>query len=316
MVFGPCGGVTGEGRCEVDGRTCPFVATPAPHWTDTAHDPRPIGIPNLIVDIRPDLADPDFDASIDVLRRIGVAGLIGDHLDDPVGVSGVDAVRRVVAHGLAVIATVACRDRTPDDCREAIDRRLTVGADVVLCVTGDHPAARFGPAHSAEFALDSVRLTALARASGALVAVAESPASEPVDVRAERMVDKQRAGADLAILNHAGDVDALVGFAADAGRLGAAVAMAAPVPVITDRASLEALTQFPGVVLPESLIGYISTADDPSSAGIDAAVGFGRAVLESGRFTHLNLSGRATNAGQLARSHVMAAVAIGIRADD
>jgi len=32
MVFGPCGGVTATGGCEVDDRPCPFVAEPTVRW--------------------------------------------------------------------------------------------------------------------------------------------------------------------------------------------------------------------------------------------------------------------------------------------
>lgn len=101
-------------------------------------------------------------------------------------------------------------------------------------------------------------------------------------------------------------------FAQDAEDRGFRGTLAAPVPVITDHASLRALTQFPGLHLPPDLVDEVFASTDPSRAGIDAAVSFGRRVLASGRFAHVNLSGRATSSGQLARSHVMADVVRGL----
>ncbi|MGA9277016.1 methylenetetrahydrofolate reductase C-terminal domain-containing protein [Ilumatobacter sp.] len=313
MVFGPCGGVTAIGGCEVDSRPCPFVTEGAPPWRRRPHEPRPPRLPDIVVDIRPDPSASDFDESIDILVDAGVGGLIGDHVDDPAHVSVPDVVSRVAARGLTVTATVACRNRSVRECRKAIGDLVDAGADAILCVTGDHPAARFGPDATATFALDGTRLAALARSLGGYVAVAESPGSSPVHRRAWRLAQKQRAGADVAILNHCGGLDELERFAADATECGVTMAVAAPVPVISDLASLHALTSFPGLLLPPELVRAFRTARDPELAGIDSAITFGRQLRAGGRFTHLNLSGRATEDGQLARCRIMAEVAVGIR---
>jgi len=306
MVYGPCGGVTDHG-CEVDGRPCPFVTAPPVVWDRTSMTPRPVDLPTVVVDLRPEPDDPDFGAAVDALCEAGVAGLIGEHLDDRTGVSGPDLVRAVTDRGLTTIATVTCRDRDAAGCREQIGRMLDAGACAVLCVTGDHPAARFGVDHTAGFELDGTRLASLARSSGAAVAVAENPASAPTDRRPARLLTKQQAGADLAVLNHAGDVDDLVGFADRARALGVTLPLAAPVPVVTDPGSLRALTQFPGVRLPAGF-----TASETGFDGVAAAIELGRRLLASGRFDHLDLSGRATTSGQRERNRLMARIAVEI----
>lgn len=313
MIFGPCGGVRPGGACEVDDRPCPFVTEVSLPWRHRPHEPRPVRLPDIIVDIRPVPSSPEFGESIDLLVAAGVAGLIGDHVDDPIDTSMPDVVRSVVDRGLTVAATVACRNRSVSECRDAIVALVDAGASAVLCVTGDHPAARFGPEATATFALDGTRLASVARSVGAYVAVAESPASSPIERRAWRVLQKQRAGADLVILNHCGGIDELAEFSIDAVGLGVAMPIAAPVPVVSDAASFRALNAFPGLRLAPEFAHSFRSAHHRERAGVDAAIGFGRQLRATGRFSHLNLSGRATEHGHLARCRIMAEVADGIR---
>jgi hypothetical protein len=83
----------------------------------------------------------------------------------------------------------------------------------------------------------------------------------------------------------------------------------APVPVVTDPGSLHALTQFPGVHLPAA---FTAPPEQQGFDGVAVAVALGRRLLASGRFEHVNLSGRATTDGQFERNRVMAEVATGI----
>ncbi len=184
----------------------------------------------------------------------------------------------------------------------------------VHCVTGDHPAARLGADFTATFSMDGTRLAALARSHGAFVTVAESPASPPVEWRPDRVLSKQHAGADAVILNHAGSVDDLCRFARRCRDVGVTMPLVAPVPVVTDHRSAHALTQFPGLCLPPGLLEAVLHDRDPHRAGIDAAVDIGRALLASGEFRHLNLSGSASGSGLAERAEVMTAVAEAIGA--
>jgi methylenetetrahydrofolate reductase (NADPH) len=311
MVYGPCGGVGDvDDACEVDRRPCPFCHEDAPRsWVGVRRAPRRFALPTIVIDVRPDTGRPDVLAVTAArLNAGGHAALLGEHLDDPDPGHPHIAAGQITALGATVIATVTPRDRSEEECRREIADLIAAGVTAVHCVTGDHPAARFGPDMTATFSTDGTRLAALARDGGAHVTVAESPASPPTTWRAERLLSKQHAGADAAILNHAGSVDDLHRFALRCDDIGVTMALVAPVPVVTDHRSAHALTQFPGVHLPPHLLDAILHADDPRRAGIDAAVEMGRRVLEAG-FDHLNLSGSASGFGTHDRIEIMTEVA-------
>lgn len=311
MRHGPCGGVGPDGGCEVPGVVCPFVAADrVPDWAGPACGPRALALPPLVIDVRCDPADRrSVDAAAELLTATGAAGLLGEHLDDPVPGSRA-AAAALVECGVPVVATVTGRGRTAEECEAEIGALVEVGVAAVHCVTGDHPAARFGPEATARFSLDSLDLAARARAAGAVVSVASSPASPPTGRRPARLRSKQEAGADLAIVNHGGPADHLVAFADRCRGVGATLPLVAPVPVVTDHRSARSLTQFPGVTLPPGLAPAILEADDPRTVGVEMAVEFGAALVTSGRYRHLNLSGAASAED---RHRVMEEVAVGLR---
>jgi len=78
-----------------------------------------------------------------------------------------------------------------------------LGVDAVLCVTGDARAYDVRPDVTQVFDLDGPRLAALAASAGLTAAVPETPAAPPRDLRPGRLAQKQRAGAAVAVLNHA-----------------------------------------------------------------------------------------------------------------
>jgi methylenetetrahydrofolate reductase (NADPH) len=310
MSFGPCGGVEADGGCEVDRRPCPFLELDRlPHWRSSERSPRPVDISPIVVDVRPSDDDRELDRSIAPLAEVGATALIGEHLDDtndrPIG----ELVAAVRSYGMAVVATVTGRHRRPSEHRATIEAFVAAGATAVHCVTGDHPAARFGVGAMASFSLDGTQLAAVARGAGARVSVAESPASPPVELRPRRLLSKQRAGADLAIVNHTGGVDRVASFARSCRDAGVRLALVAPVPVITDASSALALERFPGVRLPEGLVRRVTTADEPARVGVDAAVDLGRELLELTDIDAINLSGLGSGAGIAQRAEVMAHVA-------
>lgn len=311
MSYGPCGGVgDADAACEVDRRRCPFCDESSPRqWEGEPRTPRRFELPEIVIDVRPDTDRPDvLAANAARLSAGGWGALLGEHLDDPAPQHPHAAAGRVTALGVSVIATVTPRDRSAKACRSEIDDLIAAGVTAVHCVTGDHPAARFGPDMTATFSMDGTRLAALARDRGAYVTVAESPASPPTAWRPERLLSKQHAGADAAILNHAGSVDDLCAFARRCGEIGVTMPLVAPVPVVTDHRSAHALTQFPGVHLPPHLLDTILHAGDPRQAGVDMAVDLGRRLLE-GDFDHLNLSGSASGFGTRDRMEIMSEVA-------
>ena len=90
--------------------------------------------------------------------------------------------------------------------------------------------------------------------------------------------------------------------------------LVAPVPVVTDRRSAEALERFPGLRLPPGLVAGVLAAGDPRVAGTTAAIEIGRQLLASGAFAAVNLSGPGADVGLEARAELMATVATEILA--
>ena len=315
MVFGPCGGVTASHGCEVDGRPCPFCERTEPmRWPTGAHQPaqrpQPLDLPRVIVDFRPDPARPDeMRRAADALGAGDLAVLVGEHVDDLGHQPPHEMSHALRAVGLRPIVTVSGRDRSPIELDRELDALVAAEPLAVHVVTGDHPAARFEPSATARFVTDSMRLADAVRRRGGRVSVAESPAAPPLGWRPTRLLDKQHAGADLAIVNHAGSLDLLAGFAAECRAIGVELPLVAPVPVVTDHRSADSLSRFPGLVLPDGLLSLILGSSDPHRTGIDLAVELGRRTLDSGWFAAVNLSGAATGDGVVARAEVMAEIA-------
>lgn len=316
MTNGPCGGVTPEGMCEVPGVRCPFIDVVDPRWAVSSVPSAPIDLDEFVVDLRPDPSRSSELAEVGrIFRRAGITALVGDHVDEPDLFEPPDIGRALGAAGVDAIVTLTCRSRNEELLGRYISELRDVRVVAVHCVTGDHPAARFGAAGEYEFALDSFGLVALARSIGATVSVAESPAARPSAQRPERLAAKARAGASAAILNHAGAPSSLIEFADATRALAPDLDLVAPVPVITDHRSAEALDRFPGLVLPPGLTDRILGAPDPRTEGIAAAVEIGRTLRASGRFASLNLSGPGADAPLADRAALMASVASSIRID-
>ncbi len=308
MTFGPCGGVGWDHSCEADGRRCPFVGRSVTAWTGSVQRPRTIDLPKIVVDHRPS-GERSLDARIlDVYADLGVAVLVGDHLDDPEDVDRLETVEQTTASGVATIATLTGRDRSVDDRERLIDGFVAADVRAILCVTGDHPSARVGGHRDVEFRSEGTSLADEVRSRGGSVAVAESPLAPPVEQRPRRLLVKQHAGADVVILNHAGSPIDVIGFATQSRGVGVALPMYAAVPVMTDRESIASLERFPGLTLPDGAAATVGGATDPLTTGIGVAVALARELLADGSIAGVNLSGAVTANGPSARSRVMRSV--------
>ncbi|MDY7103316.1 MAG: methylenetetrahydrofolate reductase [Actinomycetota bacterium] len=316
MTYGPCGGVTATLGCEVDDRPCPFANDDAlPRWERPGAS-RVIDVApgSIFVDLRPDPTLPGELAEAAVALGLpDVHVLIGEHVDDPTP-HGPAAVAAAVADaGLSAVSTVTCRGRTGDELTREVEAVAATGPFAVHCVTGDHPSARLHLDGDVRFGTDSLGLVSMATRSGVAVSVAESPATPPRAWRAPRLADKQRAGAGMCILNHAGDVDHVRHFVEDARDAGVTVPLVAAVPIITDRHSATVLDRFPGLELPEDFAARVLSADDPRAAGIEAAVELGRELLACPGIAGINLSGAGSDRATPARAELAAEIITGIR---
>ena len=310
MIHGPCGGVTANGLCEAAPEPCPFVddvvlSTPG----NTEHRPRPTGLGTTLIDLVLPDDDAELAAIADIYRTTGSTALVGEHLDDPRPHVPHIHAERLAAVGQPAVVTLTGRYRSVGEHDAEIAALVATGVVAVHCVTGDHPAARFGPDATAPFTLDGTGLAGRARDAGAIVSTGESPTAPPVADRPARVVAKERAGADIVVLNHAGPTERLVAFADRCADAGAQLTLVAPVPVVTDEHSARALDQFPGLVLPDGLVDRVMASSDPRRTGVEAAVTMGRALLDSGRFAALNLSGSEQGLTAVERAELMASVA-------
>jgi 5,10-methylenetetrahydrofolate reductase len=317
MVFGPCGGVRESGGCEVADVRCVFLDEPLVQWPG-APDPGPGGPvedggPTVLVDLSVTPYDP-----ASVRRVVGILApssdglLIGEHANSPDFPPTMFA-GEVLDAGGHPWTTLACRDRNRVVLEQELAGLAVVGVDGVLCVTGDARGPGVRPGVTQVFDLDGTRLTALAAAAGLRVAVAESPEAPPIDARPARVAVKQRAGADLCVLNHVRDPHRVAEFVAAARAAGATLPFVAAVAVYTDERSAHVLQRFPGLYLDDAVVEQVLAAPDPRAAGIAAAVAEARALLAVDGVVGVNLSGMGSDRGIDDGALVKAAIADELR---
>ena len=322
MVFGPCGGVRDDGRCEVVEHRCVFLDGPIPEWPG---DPRtaPATTSALLAAAaqRPvvlaDLSVAPFDRGsvrrvVAELAPVADGLLAGEHANRP-DLPPALLAAEVRAAGGTPWTTLACRDRNRVVLEQELAGLAAVGVDGVLCVTGDArgPGVRAGA--SQVFDLDGTRLAALAADTGLAVAVPESPEAPPMELRPARVAAKQRAGAQLCVLNHVSSPARVAAFVAGARSAGATLPFVAGVAVYTDERSARVLERFPGLHLDGAGVERVLAAPDPRAAGIAAGVAEARALLAVPGVVGVNLSGMGSAAGEDDGARVKAAVAEQLR---
>jgi 5,10-methylenetetrahydrofolate reductase len=316
MVHGPCGGVRDDGRCEVAPHRCVFLDEPLVTWPAPPAPQVPLdAVPRVLVD----LSVPPFDRAS--LRRIvGVLGpvceglLVGEHADRP-DLPPTMVAREVLDAGGRLWTTLACRDRNRVVLEQELAGLAALGIEGVLCVTGDGRGPGVRPGATQVFDLDGTRLAALAAGTGLRVAVPESPEAPPVDLRPARVVEKQRAGAQLCVLNHVRTPARVAGFVAAARVAGAILPFVAGVAVYTDEPSARVLQRFPGLHLDEDTVERVLASADPRAAGIAAAVAEARELLAVPGVVGVNLSGMGSARGEDDGARIKAAVAEELRRD-
>jgi methylenetetrahydrofolate reductase (NADPH) len=323
MVFGPCGGVRDGGGCEMAEHPCVFLDPPLPVWPGPMPAP-PAPRPGSLLDrartapvVLSDLSVRPFDRA--ALRRVvavlaaGSDGLlIGEHQDRP-DFPPTMVAAEVLAAGGRPWTTLACRDRNRLVLEQELAGLAEVGADGVLCVTGDGRGPGVRPGVTQVFDLDGTRLTAMATEAGLTAAVPESPESPPQALRPARVAGKQRAGAQLCVLNHVGTPQRLARFVAAAEAAGATLPFVAAVAVYTDERSARVLQRFPGLHLDDAAVERVLAAPDPVAAGIVAAVAEARSVLDVPGVVGVNLSGLASDRGDDEAAAVKAEIAAALR---
>jgi 5,10-methylenetetrahydrofolate reductase len=320
MHYGPCGGVRDDLSCELGDRPCPFATAPLPPWIGGEPAPapplRPDGLldrartrPVVLTDLSVTPYAPDsVRRVVSVLADSSDALLIGEHQSTP-DLPPTLFASEVLAAGGRPWTTLTCRDRNRVVLEQEIMGLAAVGVEGVLCATGDVRAPGVRPDVTQVFDLDGTRLAAIAAAAGLVATVPEAPEAAPRHLRPARVAAKQRAGARLCVLNHAGSPAAVARFVAEAREAGATLPFVAGVAVYTDERSARVLQAFPGLHLDGAVVEAVLAAADPMAAGIAAAVDEARALLAIPGVVGVNLSGLASARGEVAGAEVKAAIA-------
>ena len=323
MTFGPCGGVRDDGSCEMRAHPCPFSLTAVPvAWTDPprSEPPPPSGLLAALATGRAvvtDLSLPPYDAeAVAAMTRLLAdscdAFLVGEHQSRP-DFPPVLMAQLIRAAGGVPWLTLACRDRNRVVLEQELAGLRLAGVDGVLCVTGDGRAPGVREGVTQVFDLDGTELAALAAAAGLAVAVPESPDAFPRELRPGRLVQKQRAGAHVAFLNHVGSPARVASYVARARDLGLTIPVVAGVAVYTDERSARVLQSFPGLQLDDARVERVLAAPDPRAAGIEAAVEEARALLAIDGVAGVDLSGRGSSLGEFHGAEVKAEIGYRLR---
>jgi methylenetetrahydrofolate reductase (NADPH) len=312
MQFGPCGGVRPDGQCEMRPGACTFVDYVS--WTGPDVYAQPVLAPLILTDFSCSPFDPvDLAATAAVLAPSCDAVLVGEHQNrpdfPPTLMGGL-----LLDSGVLPWITLSCRDRNRIVLEQELRGLKLTGVQTVLCVTGDGRGYDVRPDVTQTFDLDGPRLVALAHELGMVAAVPETPTAPPVRARPARLVQKQCAGASVAVLNHAPNPLVIEQFVKDARSAGLTIPVVAAVAVFTDVVSAAVLQGLPGLELDQQIVDDVVNASDPVEAGIEAAVAEARALLSIEGVEGVNVSGLASGAGTRAGAHIKAEVGARIRA--
>jgi len=284
-------------------------------WSGPPSRAQPVSAPRILTDFSCTPFDAaDVAATAAVLAGSTDAVLVGEHQnrpDFPPTLMG----RLLLEAGMAPWITLSCRDRNRVVLEQELRGLHTLGLRSVLCVTGDGRGYDVRPEVTQTFDLDGPRLVSLAASVGMVAAVPETPTAPPIAVRPRRLVEKQRAGASLAVLNHVPVPAMVADFVRDSQAQGLSIPVIAAVAVFTDAVSAAVLQGLPGLELDQEVVSAVLSAHDPVEAGVSAAVAEARALLSIDGVDGVNLSGLASASGGRMGAEVKAEVGRRIKAE-
>jgi 5,10-methylenetetrahydrofolate reductase len=255
--------------------------------------------------------DKDVAQTAGILAGACDAVLVGEHQnkpDFPPTLMGRLLLDALTDSHVAPWITLSCRDRNRVVLEQELQGLRSIGVSTVMCVTGDGRGYDVRPDVTQTFDLDGPRLVALTASLDLVAAVPETPTAPPVHARPRRLVEKQKAGAGIAVLNHVPYPAAVAGFMEAARAAGLTIPVVAAVAVFTDTVSAAVLQGLPGLELDPAVTGQVLGAADPVEAGIEAAVAEAHALLSIEGVEGVNLSGLASSSGPHVGAEIKAEV--------
>ena len=284
-------------------------------WSGPAPPVQSVRAPLVLTDFScTPFDEADVAATAAILAGSADAVLVGEHQnrpDFPPTLMG----RLLLEAGVSPWITLSCRDRNRVVLEQELRGLRSLGLRTVLCVTGDGRGYDVRPDVTQTFDLDGPRLVSLAASVGMVAAVPETPTAPPVHARPLRLVEKQRAGASLAVLNHVPFPGMIADFMSCARSAGMSIPVIAAVAVFTDAVSAAVLEGLPGLELDHAVVDGVLHAADPVAAGISAAVAEARALLSIDGVDGVNLSGLASASGTRIGAQIKAEVGWRIKAE-
>ncbi|MDQ1131271.1 methylenetetrahydrofolate reductase C-terminal domain-containing protein [Microbacterium sp. SORGH_AS_0888] len=302
MMYGPCGDVHSDGRCEISSSPCVFLGTATVAWpapgddavdrsgsaaaaiaTEAGRELQALmsrrkavitGLPARAMDV------DSLAACAEVLAGSVDAVLSGDSGRARVQFAPSYRAELIRRAGLRAWLGINCRDRNRVAIEGELAGVLASDAAGVLCVTGNHTDSGHRPDAQPVFDLEGTRVVPLARRFGLFTGAAASPAAPPTRRRAARFAQKVRAGAQIGLLQYAGEPWQVAEFIDEVRAEGADVPFLPGVPVVIDHEGAALLASFESADLPAGYVQRVLDARDPFTAGIEAAVDYGRGLLE------------------------------------
>lgn len=310
MTYGPCGGVRPDAQCEMRSGDCVFDDVVP--WDGPLTTPAPVGAPLVLTDFScAPFDEKDVVRTADILAGSCDAVLVGEHQnkpDFPPTLMGRILLDALSESGVAAWITLSCRDRNRVVLEQELQGLRSIGGNTVMCVTGDGRGYDVRADVTQTFDLDGPRLVALAASLDMVAAVPETPTAPPVHARPRRLVEKQKAGAGIAVLNHVPHPQTVARFTESARSQGLTIPVIAAVAVFTDSVSAAVLQGLPGLELDSAITARVLGSADPVESGIEAAVEEARALLSIDGVEGVNISGSASASGTRVGAEIKAEV--------
>lgn len=310
MTYGPCGGVRPDRQCEMRSGACVFDDVVP--WDGPLMTPTPVGAPLVLTDFScAPFDEADVVRTTEILAGSCDAVLVGEHQnkpDFPPTLMGRILLDALSESGVAPWITLSCRDRNRVVLEQELQGLRSIGVHTVMCVTGDGRGYDVRPDVTQTFDLDGPRLVALAASLDMVAAVPETPTAPPVHARPRRLVEKQKAGAGIAVLNHVPQPQTVARFTESARSEGLTIPVIAAVAVFTDSVSAAVLQGLPGLELDSTVTARVLGSADPVESGIEAAVEEARALLSIDGVEGVNISGSASASGTRVGAEIKAEV--------